>query len=104
MITKVDIIDLSVEENIFTIKIIANHNCYSKFDFCNSYVQKINNKTTALFNVLNSAVTVFCSENADFNELNYFFNSFCISTVFCESKFKENFKFPLKLFPRPPIL
>lgn len=89
MIKQVDIIENTLEENLFTIKIKSNFNCYDKFDFCNTYFQEINGKTTAIINILNVSSTVFCYKEADFEEIESFLEFQSVSSIFCNRIFAE---------------
>lgn len=83
MIKLVDITDLSCKDNLFLIKCKANSLCYEKYDFCNTFSQEINGETLAFINILSGNATVFCEDNADFDEIKQFLKMQSVKSIFC---------------------
>ncbi len=90
MISLVNITDGFVADNIFLLKIKSNFQLYENQDFCKTVAQEINEKTVAYINVLNDSATVFCYENADFEEIEMFLLFSSVNNVFCNDIFAKN--------------
>ena len=83
MIKLVDITNISCKDNLFLIKCKSNSLCYEKYDFCNTFSQEINSKTLAFINILSGNATVFCEDNADFDEIKQFLKIQSVKSIFC---------------------
>lgn len=91
MIKQVDITEILSEENLFTVKIKSNFDCYNKFDFCNTFFQSINGENTAFINILNGNFIVFALENADFEEIEKFLYFYSAKSIFCNQTVAKHF-------------
>lgn len=91
MIKQVDITEKIGEENLFTVKIKSNFDCYNKFDFCNTFFQETDGESTAFISILNGDSQVFATEKADFEEIERFLCFQSVKSIFCNSVTAEYF-------------
>ena len=92
MIKLVDITSLSCQDNLFLIKCKSNYLCYEKYDFCNTFSQEINGKALAFINILSGNATVFCEDNADFDEIKQFLKMQSVKSIFCNKAAYEKLR------------
>lgn len=87
MIKQVDITESFNADNLFLIKIKANSLCYKNYDFCKTFSEEENGKTTAYINILSGNATVYLSENASKQEIRSFLLFYGVKNVFCNRPF-----------------
>lgn len=92
MIKEVDITENFSEEDLFLIKIKSNALCYKDFDFCESFCQQNNGKTSAYINFLNKNAVIFAKPDSDFEEIKNFLLFKNASNVFCNDFVAQKLK------------
>ena len=90
MISLVDITESFKANNVFLLKIKSNACLYKSQDFCKTFKQEFDGKVCAFINILNDGATVFCFENADFEEIEAFLLMNGVSNIFCNEVFANN--------------